>query len=97
MLHNCFWKSSITVTQNGTDASQSNTYTVRIPLEIAGSGFKVSLNDIVVLGESQDVVTAKSPNTVAQVLLRNKPNAFKVTAFSDNTGHRMGKHYRLGG
>ena len=97
MLHNCFWKSGISVTQNGTDASQANTYTARIPQKIAGDNFCIKLGDVAVLGECEDNVTGKSPYTAAEVLLRNKPNAFKVTAFSDNTGHRMDKHYRLGG
>ena len=97
VLHNCFWKSEIIKTQDGINARQANTYTVRIPLSEAGDGFLVSSDDVVVKGECQDQITGKSPDTAAQVLLRNKPNAFKVTAFSDNTSHRMGKHYRLGG
>lgn len=97
VLHNCFWKSPVAVTQNGVQASQANTYTVRIPAEVAGEGFKVSLEDIVVHGECTDQITGKVPNTAAEVMARNKPEAFKVMAFSDNTAHRMGKHYRLGG
>ena len=68
IYRNCFWKSEITVLQNGTTATQKNTYTVRIPAERICAGMR-----------------------------RHKPNAFRVTAFSDNTGHRLGKHYRLGG
>ena len=97
VLHHCFWKAGIAVTQDGVNAKQVNTYTVRIPLEEAGENFQAKVNDMVVLGECQDTITDKSPDTAAQVLLRNKPDAFKVTAFSDNTSHRMGKHYRLGG
>lgn len=97
VFHNCFWKSEIVKTQDGTNAGQANTYTVRIPLAAAGVGFTVSEDDIAVKGECQDNITGKSPNTATEVLLRNKPDAFKVTAFSDNTSHRMGKHYRLGG
>ena len=97
VFHNCFFKSEITKTQDGTDARQVNTYTVRVPLAVAGMGLTVSMDDIVIKGDCQDEITGKSPNTAAQVLLRNKPNAFKVTAFSDNASHRMGKHYRLGG
>lgn len=97
VLQNCFWKSGIAVTQNGTQAAQSNTYTVRIPEEEAETDFSLSLGDIVVHGACADVITGKSPDTAAEVLQRNKPDAFKVTAFSDNTLHRLGKHYRLGG
>lgn len=97
VFHNCFWKTDIIKIQDGTNASQANTYTVRIPLEAAGGGFTVSADDIIVKGDCQDNITGKSPNTATEVLLRNKPDAFKVTAFSDNTFHRMGKHYRMGG
>lgn len=97
MLHNCFWKSGTATVQNGTEARQTNTYTVRIPLEEAGAGFSVATNDIVVLGECTEEVTGKSPNTAAELMHRHKPNAFKVTAAAENTSHRMDKHYRLGG
>ncbi len=97
VLHNCFWKAGIAVTQNGTEALQANTYTVRIPLKEAGADFAVMTDDIVVLGNCVDEITKSSPDTAAEVLQRKKPNAFRVTAFSDNTSHRMDKHYRLGG
>ena len=97
VFHNCFWKSEIVKTQDGTNAGQANTYTVRIPLAVAGAGFTVSTDDIAIKGDCHDNITGKPPNTATEVLLRNKPDAFKVTAFSDNTSHRMGKHYRLGG
>lgn len=97
VLHHCFWKSGIAVTQDGTNARQVNTYTVRIPMEETGPGFRVKTGDVVILGECSDVITGKSPDTATEVVLRKKPDAFKVTAFSDNTSHRMGKHYRIGG
>lgn len=97
VLHHCFWKSGIAVSQTGTEATQANSYTVRIPLEEAGPGFLVRTGDIVVLGECSDTVTGKSPDTAVQVLLRNKPNAFKVTAYSDNTSFMADRHYRIGG
>ena len=97
VLHNCFYKAEIVRTQDGTDARQANIYTARIPIAEAGHGFKVSMDDIVIKGECGDEITGKAPNTAAQVLLKYKPDAFKVTAFSDNTSHRMGKHYRMGG
>ena len=97
VLHKCFWKSKIESVQNGTEVNKVNTYTVRIPLNEAGRGFNVSNGDVVVLGECPDEITKKSPNTAAEVLDRNKPDAFKVTAYADNTSHLMDKHYRLGG
>lgn len=97
VLHRCFWKSEIKTVQNGTETSKVNVYTVRIPAAEAGSCFKVSSGDVVVFGECIDRITMKSPNTAAEVLNRNKPNAFSVTAFADNTSHLIDKHYRLGG
>lgn len=111
LLCNVFWKAETTVTQSGTQASKSNTYTVRIPRKLPVNpeyhpyaewktgmdGFTVSEGDIVILGNCQEEITGVSGQTAAQVLARHKPDAFKVTAFADNTGFPMGKHYRLGG
>ena len=50
-----------------------------------------------VKGECKEELTGEGGQTAAQILNRYKPGAFKVTAFSDNTGFPVGKHYRLGG
>ncbi len=109
VLHGCFYKASTAVSQNGTDAMQTNVYTVRIPRsdrylpyeewkDREGDGlFTISKGDVIVHGECSDLITGKPPYTASQILLKNKPDAFMVTSFSDNTGHRMGKHYRAGG
>ena len=97
ILHGCFWKAGTAVTQNGVQASQSNVYTVRIPAEQVEAGFSVSMGDIVVHGECADSISNTAGNRAAEVLNRNKPEAFKVTVFSDNTSHLMDKHYRIGG
>ncbi len=95
VLHNCFWKSVINTGFSGTQASVMNTYVVRIPF--AGTEIAISQGDVVVLGECAEEITGASGHTVAQLLLRQKPNAFKVTALSDNTSFPVAKHYRLGG
>ena len=59
--------------------------------------FTFNLGDIVVHGACQEEITGTSPNTAAEFLERMKPDAFKVTAFSDNTSHICAKHYRVGG
>lgn len=97
VYRNCFWKSETNIIQNGTDATKMSTYTVRIPLEVAGAGFLASPGDIVIHNECMDEIADKSPNTVAQVLQKHKPEAFRVKTYSDNTSHQMAKHYRLGG
>lgn len=112
VLRNCFYKNVIgnTVTDRG--LQMSNAYTVRIPQseyylpyaewsklpEREREGyFTCSMDDIVVKGECPDRIESVPPNTAAEVLSRNKPEAFAVTAFSDNTSHKCGRHYRMGG
>lgn len=112
VLQDCFYKASTLQVQNGTEASMTNTYTVRIPQnqqflpyhkwkalpeEVRCGCFTVSEGDIVIYGECLEEVTVESGNAAPQLLQRHKPDAFKVTSFSDNTAHRMAKHYRLGG
>ena len=97
VYHNCFWKSVVNTGFNGTQASVQNTYVARIPEESCPEFLSVLQGDIVVLGQCQEEITGISGQTAAQVLNRNKPNAFKVTAFSDNTSFPADRHYRLGG
>lgn len=98
VLEGVSWKAETAVTQSGTQAGKTNTYTVRIPAEAVPDGLAVSLNnDIVVHGECSDVIGNTVGSRAAEVLARYKPEAFKVTAFSDNTSHMTDKHYRLGG
>lgn len=112
VIENCFYKAHTSEVQNGTDISKANTYTVRIrkhekylpygewknlSSEEREGSFTISKGDMVIKGSCQEKIELKSPNTVAQILLRNKPDAFMVTAFADNTNHVVGKHYRIGG
>lgn len=108
VLPNCFYKSEVSACFADTQASVSNTYTVRIPrdrrylpyaefVKDPKGHFTVSLDDIVIYGICNEDITGESGRTAVQVLQRHRPNAFKVTAFSDNTAFRMAKHYRLGG
>ena len=48
-----------------------------------------------ILGECMDEINEKLP--AAKLLNRYKPDAFMVSAFSDNTKYFAGKHYKLGG
>lgn len=108
VLHDCFWKAQVNTGFNGTQASVQNTYVTRIPenerylpyteyTKNPEGCFTVSQGDIVVYGECTEEITGASGQTTAQILNRHKPNAFKVTAFSDNTKFPIAKHYRLGG
>lgn len=113
VLRNCFYKSVIGRTEYADkNPRMANTYTVRIPAldhflpyhewirlpeEERNRFFTCSQKDIVIRGECEAEITGISPDTASQVLDRYKPNAFVVTAFSDNTFHRIAKHYRLGG
>jgi len=69
---------------------------VKLPAASRGQYFTGNIGDVIILGESSETISNASPNTATQVIVRNKPNAFKVTAFSDNGG-AMQRHYRFGG
>lgn len=112
VLRNCFYKNVVGQTENGDSLKMSNAYTVRIPVSDKyltyrewsqksegerSEYFTCQLGDIIVKGECPDMIAGKAPDTAAQVLQRNKPEAFLVTAFSDNTNSLYGKHYRAGG
>lgn len=112
VLSPCFFKSKITEIQSGTEARKVNTYTVRIPEdgrylpyrdwkalpeEERKLFYTLSEGDIVVCGECMDVITGKSPDTASQLISRHQPDAFRITAMTDNTSHRMGKHYKVEG
>lgn len=113
VLKNCFYKSVIGRAESADkNLRMDNTYTVRIPVsdrylsyhqwlrlseEERRDYFTCSQKDVVIRGECEAEITGISPDTAAQVLSRYKPDAFVVTAFSDNTAHKMAKHYRLGG
>lgn len=90
----------------------SNVYTARIPMsdrylpydewikkpdDARKQYFTFSLDDIVVKGECMETISGSSPDTAAELLKRHKPEAFVITAFSDNTSHMHSKHYRVGG
>lgn len=96
----------------GHGMKMSNAYTVRIPESDRyrpysewvklpemerEKYFTCSVNDVVVKGECEEEITGTSPNTASQLLSKHKPEAFLVTAFSDNTSSSHAKHYRLGG
>ena len=111
-LNSCYYKAEIVRMDNGTNAKQQNIYTVRIPAsqgykpyrewaqlanEERSRYFTMSLDDIVIHGNSKEEITGVSGQAAAQVLNRCKPDAFRVTAISDNTKIPYEKHYRLGG
>ena len=107
VISGCFYKAQVN-TALTTQATVSNTYTVRIPKdsrylpypefqENPEGHFTVSMDDIVVKGICREEITGTDGHTAAQLLNRHKPDAFRVTAFSDNTACPIGKHYRLGG
>lgn len=112
VLNGCFYKAAIVRTDTGANAGQQNTYVVRIPVsdryrpytewirlspEEREQYFTMALDDVVIAGECAGEITGASGQAAMQVLSRHKPDAFKVTAVSDNTRSPYGKHYRLGG
>ena len=112
IIEHCFYKSFTGIEGFQTSIRSTNGYTVRIPKSVKYKPYKEwiqlseeerkefftgRIDDLVILGVSEEEVTGERPNTSAQVLNRNKPEAFMVSAFSDNTNSLYGKHYRLGG
>lgn len=106
VIQNCSYKAKEAVVQDGEGLSKANTYTVRIQESAAyrkyqdycrepEGHFTISSGDIVILGECMDEINEKLP--AAKLLNRYKPDAFMVSAFSDNTKYFAGKHYKLGG
>ena len=112
VLHDCYYKNVMGRVDSEKTSKMQNVYTARIPKSASylpyhewaqkpeaarASYFTFSLGDIVIKGECDDLITGTSPNTATELLQRYKPDAFLVTAFSDNTSHQMSKHYRVGG
>lgn len=111
VLPDCFFKCQQSAVTSGTSSQMSAAYIARIPastqyrpyaewVKIPAASrsqyFTGNLGDVIILGNSVEVISNASPNTASQVLNRNKPNAFKATAFSDNSG-AIQLHYRFGG
>lgn len=92
-LMNCSYKMSLSESQNGTNQNKSADYMVRVPESVA---ITADIGDLIIYGTVTDSITGVSPNTVAEILEKYKPSAFRVKSFADNTGY-PGGHYRIGG
>lgn len=111
VLADCFYKAVMAQVNSGLNSQMGGAYAARIPklatylsyaawvstaANLRAGFFTMHNDDIVILGTSTDTISSASPNTASQILAKNKPNAFKVTACSDNSLGMQG-HYRLGG
>ncbi|SHI42822.1 DUF6751 family protein [Parasporobacterium paucivorans] len=110
VLHNVFYKSSIVQTVTGSNIlTMASSYILRIPesgnyanresweaMDDKAGHFTLGVDDIIVLGEVSDTVTATSPNTATNLLTKYKPDAFRIKSFSDNS-RMVGGHYRVNG
>ena len=111
-VNKCFFKCVMGRTNGDKTASMASVYTARIAQspqylpyreytklskEERAGYFTFNIGDIVVKGDCQEEIIGKTPNTASELLNRWKPEAFEVTAFSDNTSHMCEKHYRVGG
>lgn len=112
VLNNCYYKAAVSRVDSGTSAGARNTYVVRIPknpnylpyaewvklsMEQRNRYFTMNLDDVIVYSDCKEEITGESGMTAVQLMKRKKPDAFKVTACSDNTRAPAEKHYRLGG
>ncbi|MDO4650715.1 MAG: hypothetical protein Q4B26_18925 [Eubacteriales bacterium] len=110
ILENCFWKTLINTGFNETKISTQNSYVARIPedsrylpyaeyVKAPEGHFTISEGDILIRGKCTETIEKIAGQTATELMQRHKPEAFKVTAFSDNTGHAVAssRHYRVGG
>lgn len=112
VLRDCFYKNVIARVEKANGVQMTNAYTVRVPEsskyrpysewvklseDERKSFFTFHTDDIVVKGECTEEIGSTATSSAAQVLNRMKPDAFRITAFSDNTSHDESKHYRIGG
>lgn len=111
VMRDCFYKAKVARSEADIKLTAINTYTVRIPQSVRYKPysewkalsneqrkefFTISNGDIIVYGACEDIITGSGDGAAAKVLSRNKPDAFKVTAHSDNTA-AYGPHYKAGG
>ena len=96
VLSGVFFHAQQVTTTGGTSASVNNVYVVRIPKNGAGIGYDIKAGDIIVHGVVADEVTGAKGATATDILAKYKPDAFKVTAVSDNT-HGFDPHIKIGG
>lgn len=107
VIHNCFFKSQTVRNINGTTVSLGSSFLCRVPKspdyvpyskwrEDIAQGFTFSVGDIIIRGEIEE--TDINPNNVTQILTKYRPEAFRISAFSDNTGKIEAlEHYRIEG
>ena len=111
VLPDCFFKAATQQVSSGINSQMGGAYVARIPASLLykpykewvalsaatrGNFFTIHNDDVVILGSSSETVSSVAGNTAPQVVARNKPNAFKVTATSENNSG-IEPHYRLGG
>lgn len=112
VLYNCFFQSHVVQNAGDQTLSMSSSYTARIPadtgakylpyrewkeLEDKEGYYTLSENDVIVKGEVIRNISTASHYSINNLLDEMKPDAFRVRAISDNTGARMGRHYRVSG
>lgn len=109
VLERCFFKSSEVQNVSGTTLEKASSYTCRISfiekylpyaewskLSDKTGFFTASTNDLVILGTIADNITNVTPNTTVEILMKYKPDAFKIMTVSDNSKYH-GAHIKVGG
>ena len=111
VLADCFFTAAMQQVNSGINSQMSGAFTARIPASplykpysewkalaanVRGNYYTIHNDDVVILGSSTEIISNVVGNTAAEVLARNKPDAFKITATSDNSSGAE-PHYRLGG
>lgn len=106
VLHNCAFTTESIRNVQGSTTSVGNVYVTRIPKNMnykpysewvsSLDGFTISLDDYVIKGEIEEEVI--TPQTIAKIINKYRPNAFQIRSFKDNTGTiELAEHYKLEG
>ena len=111
VIDKCSYSCSISAKTNTTEETKSSSYIVRIEdnglykayndwVKLSDDDkkkyFTVSLDDVVILGGCEAEIGSESV-TATSLLKNNKPDAFRIAKFKDNTNCVFAKHFRLEG
>ena len=91
----CFFDEQIGESLSDKTLSVANSYIVRIPY--ISSAIEIIPGDIIVQGKVVDAIEDVPSKRANDILAKYRPNAFTVTAVSNNTKIPQGAHYKVVG
>ena len=105
VLHECFFHTETISQLNGTTLSMADSYICRIPEDERftedyfglDNTFTLKPEDIIILGEVDDIISDFKGNRIADLLQRYAGRSFTVKSVSINTKLPFARHYRARG